>query len=69
MHDVVLAFLPHFSGILGGLFAAQGGVILERDHFGLDEALFKIRVDFTGGFGRLGSDAHRPGPRFFRPPP
>lgn len=51
LDDVVLAFLAHFAGVLGFLFAAAGDEVVVGDGLGLDEATLKIRVD---GAGRLG---------------
>ncbi len=46
---VVAAFLAHFTGFLGALFAVTGDKIIVGDGFGLDEAFLEIRVDDTGG--------------------
>src|SRR5512143_2605872 len=49
--DVIPSFQPHPSGLLRAGFALEADVVVERDRFGADEALLKIRVNDAGGLG------------------
>ena len=51
VHDVFLALHAHLARGLGGLHRAGGVEVVERDDFGLDEALFEVRVDDARSLG------------------
>src|SRR5690606_30207458 len=66
-HDVVLAL---DAGLAGGARRgdrARGDEVVERDDLRLDEALFEVGVNDSGGLRRLPALADRPGARLLRP--
>ena len=65
LDDVFLAFEAHLARFLGALFAVIGDEILIADHFGADEAFFKIGMNDTGCLRRGIAFVDGPGADFF----
>ena len=53
LHHVLLAFHPEFSCFLYLLFGLVQKKVFTIEHLCLDEALFEVRMDDTGGLGGL----------------
>src|SRR5579862_9370185 len=67
MDQVFLALEAQPAGVTGPGLAAVADVVVERDHFGTDEAALEIRVYDAGCLGRSTAPAHGPGPHLLRP--
>src|ERR1700758_2740456 len=50
-HDILLAFHANLAGGLRRGHRPGGDQVIVRDDLGLDEALFEVSVDHTGGLG------------------
>src|SRR5689334_2092228 len=66
LHDIILAFGPHFPGVLGTDLAAELDVVVIGDRLGADEATLEVRVDLTGGLRSLRAPVGCPGAGFLR---
>ena len=61
LHNIFFAFQADQTFFTSRCHGSTGNQIVKGYDFGTNKALFKVGMDFSGGFGSFGPTGNRPG--------